>query len=210
MRGKRPALSQRGQQVALLLAKAYGPQEVARELGISPGTAGQHITRVLDFMQMRSRVPGAAKATPSVRGAQVAEMVREGMSDRQIAEQLGLGQRTVESHVARLLRKSGVSSRYEIASPARPTPPRVRRPVELPTVQPAARPLTKRQQEIWALVAEGCTNTEIADRLGIGPRTVETVVRVLRKKLGARNRIALATAYVRSESAGKLPVSDPE
>jgi DNA-binding CsgD family transcriptional regulator len=71
MRGKPPGLSERGQQVALLVAKGYGPQEIGQELGISPNTAEQYITRVLDYMQMRSRSPGMARAGLSAREVQI-------------------------------------------------------------------------------------------------------------------------------------------
>lgn len=51
--------------------------------------------------------------------------------------------------------------------------------------------LTEREQEIAALVAEGLSNDEIAERLVISPATVRTHVGRAMVKLGARDRAQL-------------------
>jgi DNA-binding CsgD family transcriptional regulator len=56
---------------------------------------------------------GASALTP--REHEIARLVAEGKSNRQIAEQLVIGERTVESHVASILQKLGASTRVEIA-----------------------------------------------------------------------------------------------
>jgi DNA-binding NarL/FixJ family response regulator len=48
--------------------------------------------------------------------------------------------------------------------------------------------LTARQDQVLRLVAEGFTNQQIADRLFIGPATVERHVEEIRYALDARNR----------------------
>lgn len=48
-------------------------------------------------------------------------------------------------------------------------------------------PLTERERQILARVAEGFTNQEIADQLFIGFSTVKTHLEHARTKLGARN-----------------------
>jgi len=48
--------------------------------------------------------------------------------------------------------------------------------------------LTGRQLEVLALIAEGCTNAEIAERLVLSPRTVEHHVAAVLAKLGASTR----------------------
>ena len=56
----------------------------------------------------------------------------------------------------------------------------------------AADPLTPREREVAALVAQAHTNAEIARRLVLSERTVETHVRSILAKLGAANRTDLA------------------
>jgi len=59
---------------------------------------------------------------------------------------------------------------------------------DLPSVSP-------REEEVLALLADGLTDREIAARLGISPRTVETHVGSLLNKLGVRNRAQAARRY---------------
>lgn len=51
--------------------------------------------------------------------------------------------------------------------------------------------LTRRETEIIRLIAEELTNTEIAERLGISPRTVDTHRRNLLQKLDVKNTAGL-------------------
>jgi DNA-binding NarL/FixJ family response regulator len=55
--------------------------------------------------------------------------------------------------------------------------------------------ISAREEEVLALLAEGLTDREIAERLGISPRTVETHVGSLLSKLGVRNRAQAARRY---------------
>ncbi len=70
--------------------------------------------------------------------------------------------------------------------------------------QGSSEQLTSRQREIWQLIAEGFTTKEIAQKLGISVKTVETHRTQLMKKLGIHDlaslvrlaiRIGLITAY---------------
>ncbi|TQN42339.1 regulatory LuxR family protein [Blastococcus colisei] len=58
----------------------------------------------------------------------------------------------------------------------------------------AADPLTGREREIAGLVAAALTNRQIADRLVLSERTVESHVRNILAKLGCANRTEVATA----------------
>jgi DNA-binding NarL/FixJ family response regulator len=49
--------------------------------------------------------------------------------------------------------------------------------------------LTAREREVLELLAEGLTSDEVAERLCLSPRTVQTHVRNLMHKLGARSRV---------------------
>jgi len=55
-------------------------------------------------------------STLNARERDVAAMVVRGMSNRQIASDLHLSERTVENHVSKILRKLHLTSRTEIAS----------------------------------------------------------------------------------------------
>lgn len=73
----------------------------------------------------------------------------------------------------------------------------VRRFLGLPARRTAeGSPLTRRQQEVAALVAEGCTNREIASRLGINERSAEGHVERIRLRLGLRSRAQVAAWFV--------------
>ena len=53
--------------------------------------------------------------------------------------------------------------------------------------------LTNREREVLKLAAEGCNNPDIAERLFISPRTVETHRNNLMRKLGLQNQTDLIT-----------------
>ena len=70
--------------------------------------------------------------------------------------------------------------------------------------------LTPREAEVLALVQQHLTNAEIADRLFVSVRTVETHVSALLRKLGAPDRRALArqplAAAVSTDRRSSLPI----
>lgn len=62
--------------------------------------------------------------------------------------------------------------------------------------------LTERQLDVISLVATGCRNAEIADRLGLGRETVKSYLRSAMARLGARSR---HEAVANARRAGLLP-----
>jgi len=73
----------------------------------------------------------------------------------------------------------------------------VRRFLGLPTLRRAVPTgLTTRQTEVAALVAEGLTNRQIADRLGITDRSAESHLERIRVRLGFSSRAQVAAWYV--------------
>jgi non-specific serine/threonine protein kinase len=60
------------------------------------------------------------------------------------------------------------------------------------TVSRAADPLGKREREVADLIAEGLSNKEIASRLFLSERTVETHVYNILNKLGFNSRVKIA------------------
>jgi DNA-binding NarL/FixJ family response regulator len=63
---------------------------------------------------------------------------------------------------------------------------------EIAGARRAADPLTGREREIAELVAAALTNRQIAERLVLSERTVESHVRNILTKLGAANRTEIA------------------
>jgi DNA-binding CsgD family transcriptional regulator len=63
-------------------------------------------------------------------------------------------------------------------------------------------PLTRREREVAELVAQGLTNKQIAARLVISPRTVESHVENVLTKLGFTNRTQLAAHHAPRKQSG--------
>ena len=64
--------------------------------------------------------------------------------------------------------------------------------------------LSDREQQVLRHLADGLTDREIANRLGISPRTVETHVGSILHKLGVRNRAQAARRYMESNGGGDV------
>jgi DNA-binding NarL/FixJ family response regulator len=73
-----------------------------------------------------------------------------------------------------------------------------------PPVQPVD-PLTDREEQVLATVAQGLTNSEIAGELYITLSTVKTHIASLMAKLGARNRVEIAIWAYETNRAGNRP-----
>jgi DNA-binding CsgD family transcriptional regulator len=109
---------------ALALARSGSGPAVARsverfeEVGAPAAAARSRAAlRALGLPQPRGPRP-ATRAHPAgltLRQAEVLTLLREGLSDADIAERLVLSRRTVEHHVAAILAKLGVGSRREAA-----------------------------------------------------------------------------------------------
>jgi pimeloyl-ACP methyl ester carboxylesterase/DNA-binding CsgD family transcriptional regulator len=71
--------------------------------------------------------------------------------------------------------------------------------------EPAAAPrLTDRELQVAGLVADGLTNFAIAGRLSVAPRTVESHVENIRRKLDVRSRAQIAAWVTRQRLAGDV------
>jgi LuxR family maltose regulon positive regulatory protein len=55
--------------------------------------------------------------------------------------------------------------------------------------------LTERQRQVVELIARGCSNEEVAQRLGISARTAKAHCDVLRQKLGVPRRRQIPAAF---------------
>ncbi|RFU41339.1 LuxR family transcriptional regulator, partial [Actinomadura logoneensis] len=70
-----------------------------------------------------------------------------------------------------------------------------------PAPRPERQPLTGREREVAVLIARGLSNREIADRLAVARRTVDTAVEHILAKLGLTSRAQIA-AWVRRARRG--------
>jgi DNA-binding CsgD family transcriptional regulator len=70
--------------------------------------------------------------------------------------------------------------------------------------------LTRRQAEIIRLIADGCSDKEIAGRLGISRRTVRTHLENVFNEHGMRSRTEAAAELVRQESEAVRPAAADE
>jgi len=55
--------------------------------------------------------------------------------------------------------------------------------------------VTDRQRQVVELIARGCSNDEVGERLGISPRTVKAHCDTLRQKLGVPRRRQIPAAF---------------
>jgi DNA-binding NarL/FixJ family response regulator len=67
---------------------------------------------------------------------------------------------------------------------------------------------TTRQRQVVHLIAEGCSNGEIAERLGVSPRTAKAHADALRAKLRVTRRRQIPAAF--RAVTGENPLEDLE
>lgn len=78
----------------------------------------------------------------------------------------------------------------------------IRRFLGLPIRRRGALPsLTARQREVAALIAQGCTNRQIGERLGIAERSAEAHVERIRLRMDFRSRAQIAAWYAATSGA---------
>jgi len=65
--------------------------------------------------------------------------------------------------------------------------------------RPLQMTLTRRERDIVALVVDGYSNREIAERLGLSDQTIKNQLSVIFDKVGANNRVQLAIYAVRHD-----------
>lgn len=115
-----------------------------------------------------------------------------GLSNTEIAAQMGLQPSTVRSHLRKISRENGVSTRAGIVGYA------CRRNL-LTSIECGGRsrkPLTGRQEQVLEAISIGLTNKEIGRKIYLAPDTVKCHTRRLCKALGVTTRAqAVAVAY---------------
>jgi LuxR family transcriptional regulator, regulator of acetate metabolism len=117
----------------------------------------------------------------------------------------------LRSHTERVLAlaHSTEASVMQLASTGTELPPATRRPAPLAVPAfPGGEPLgvlTRREQEVLAMLAEGETNAGIASRLVVSQDTVKTHVKHVLRKLGVNNRSQAVSKYFKLRQAEEAP-----
>jgi non-specific serine/threonine protein kinase len=109
-------------QAGLDAVAARGPAELgpawqpARQAGQVLGR-GDQITAALWPHGKRESAPAAASGLPLTRRErEIAELIAQGLTNRQIGTRLFIAERTVDTHVGRILAKLGCASRAQVAA----------------------------------------------------------------------------------------------
>jgi DNA-binding NarL/FixJ family response regulator len=122
------------------------------------------------------------------------QLLREGFSVVEAARRLHLSRRTAERRLAKARAALGAETTAQAVLRAEGQ--------ELGTQSDG---LTAREREVLELVGAGLRDEEIAERLGIAPSTVATLVRSSMERLDARTRVEAVAklAGVEDEHASK-------
>lgn len=119
-------LSAREAEVARAVLAGQDVEEIAAALFLSPGTVRAHVSRVLCAFGVATRVgllaavgvdavEPAARPTLSPRQEEVAALVAAGRTNKQVAAEIGISVKGVEKHVADILVRWDVGSRFDLA-----------------------------------------------------------------------------------------------
>lgn len=97
------------------MVKPFEPDELVAQIEASLKQASRMMkAQGPDFgTEVSIHVPFDVELTPTEK--KVIQLVAKGLSNREIAQQLSVSQRTVESHVSNMLGKTGLGNRTELA-----------------------------------------------------------------------------------------------
>jgi DNA-binding NarL/FixJ family response regulator len=144
----------------------------------------------------RARSAEGGFASLSDREREIAILVAEGHTNRSIGNTLFLSERTVQTHLSRILSVLGLPSRAAIPAAIGTGSA----PVDVPA-------LTGRQEQIAGLVARGYPNANIASELGISVKTVENHLAGIFTRWQVSSRTAVAnTLIARSRAQAQSPM----
>ena len=110
-----------GRELAVRIAGARLVTLTGRSHFPHAGDAASVVRPILEFLGESANPPPAARSGPgpsplTARQAQVAALIAEGLTNRQIGERLGIEERSAEGHGERIRRRLGVASRVQVAA----------------------------------------------------------------------------------------------
>lgn len=160
-------------EVAARLLGAAGAMRQALLGAMPPGWAAQHQTHVA---QVRDRLGPARFDVIAAEGGMVPWETAIGEAERYLLDTAAAGSPTTRTAV--------VEPAADVRIPSQPRPPQAER-------------LTPRELQVLSLIVAGRRNKEIADRLGVTPKTVMHHSVAVYRKLGVRGRAEAAVAALR-------------
>ncbi len=172
---------------ALLLAPQLAPDVLLLDINL-PGTDGLQLLRELAPRLPTTRI---VMLTVSNDRRDLVEAVRNGAAGYLTKD---LSPEALQRAVRGIRSGDLAMSRSMAADVIQHLATTTNRPAGAPGLDEVAG-ISAREREVLALLAEGLTDREIGERLGISPRTVETHVGSLLSKLGVRNRAQAAARY---------------
>jgi DNA-binding NarL/FixJ family response regulator len=96
------------------MVKPFEPEELVAQVESSLRQANRIVQRQINTEDGSTlKVPFDVELTPTEQ--RVVQYVARGMANREIADQLNVSQRTIESHVSNMLGKTGLHNRTELA-----------------------------------------------------------------------------------------------
>ncbi len=196
-----PALAVVGEAItghaALDMCETTDPDVVVLDLGL-PGMGGTEVARRLRQAGSRAKILIIAGPTEDDR---VFECMRIGV-DGYLGKSAGTEQ--ITGAIATITRGGRVFTPEQEARARDQLGAMARRAREASRV---AALITTREREILELISFGLTMKQVATRLGISPRTVETHIAKLYRKLGVGSRVQ---AIARAASLGLIDLEEPE
>jgi DNA-binding NarL/FixJ family response regulator len=172
MGSQRRRLAPRHQRVADLVNGGRSTAEIASELGLTVNIAEYCIAVGRKHDRVRAAEAIGVRPALTARGAEVAELLKIGATNGEIAQRRRLSVRTLETHVGQVLRKLGVASGADVAEDVAP--------------ETGIGALWFRELEVLHLLARGLPQEGIADRLNVDRRTIESHVYAIRKRFGMK------------------------
>ncbi|AIE72566.1 MULTISPECIES: response regulator transcription factor [unclassified Synechocystis] len=97
------------------MAKPFEPEELAAQVQSSLRQADRLLRHQNHSLEDNSRVQVARDVELTPTETRVIQLVAQGLANREIADQLKVSQRTIESHVSNMLNKTGLHNRTELA-----------------------------------------------------------------------------------------------
>jgi DNA-binding NarL/FixJ family response regulator len=203
-------------EVISLVAQGLNNKQIADQLSVTENTVKNHLKYVLAKLDARDRAqlvaiayrrglldPGDASEalrerltdlTPRLR--EVFSLVAQGLNNKQIADQLGIAENTVNSYYVKYLQRTlhahnrahliAIAYRLGLLDPGDASE----------ALRERLTDLTPRLREVISLVAQGLNNKQIADQLSVTENTVKNHLKYVLAKLDARDRAQLvAIAY---------------